>query len=413
MFLIDMKNSLKFILNFFYFVNLSDKIIMRKIVIFVLFGLFSIYAENFFYYDFKDIKILKIAVRANYKIYINNKYQGLYTKEYKAILNINKSNIFNFNGILFKLDKILKNGIHTGYKVNNIENIIFSIDKNGVFIEENNIFPLIQGALYFPENLDIEKPYSNNGKAIINIENEDFLLPIKITTLYSGKEKLWGETYESFTSTYSYYDIPEEIKEKIKEAKGIHKLKIYFDNNKGMPVYIEDHFTEEFYLNEKNIKRSGFYLFFYTIVEEMNKDEIIKDLTDDKIIAEKDKDYIKIEKRKEGIALILENLLFKPNTSELLGSEYEKIDKIFEILSKIKNRTFLIIGHTALAGTYEEQMNLSLERAKVVAESLIKKGINPEQILYTGKGATEPVAPNDTEENMRKNRRVEIIILED
>ena len=73
----------------------------------------------------------------------------------------------------------------------------------------------------------------------------------------------------------------------------------------------------------------------------------------------------------------------------------------------------MITGYTALFGTKEEQLNLSVERAKTIAENFIKNGIPQGRIFFTGKGADEPVAPNDNEENMRKNRRVEIIIQED
>lgn len=375
----------------------------------------TLYSKNIFYYDFKNVEVLKITVRANYKIYINNKYSGLYTKEYKSILHIEKEkDNFIFNGSLFKLNKTLKNGVNIGYRVDKIEDTKFSMNNKGEFEEKNlSYFPLIQGLPYFPEEFDISKAYKNNGKAVINFTNEEyFILPVNAVTQYSGKQKLWGQTYDLFNITYSYKEIPEDISYKINNIKGYHNLKVYFDQEKGLPVYIQDNFTEEFFLQDKIIKRDGFYLFFYTTGEKIDKDKIVRDLSDDKIIVEKDKEYLKIEKRKEGVAIVLENLLFKPDTSYLIESEYPKIDKIYEILSKIKDKNFLIVGHTAKAGTEEEQISLSLERAKKISEELIKRGINPEQIMYIGKGAKEPIAPNDTEENMKKNRRVEIIIID-
>jgi flagellar motor protein MotB len=44
---------------------------------------------------------------------------------------------------------------------------------------------------------------------------------------------------------------------------------------------------------------------------------------------------------------------------------------------------------------------------------LVSRGIRAARFLYEGRGGTEPVAPSDTEENMAKNRRVEVLILED
>ena len=71
------------------------------------------------------------------------------------------------------------------------------------------------------------------------------------------------------------------------------------------------------------------------------------------------------------------------------------------------------MGHTARIGTEESQFTLSVERAKTIVDYLTSQGMEAERFLYEGRGGTEPVAPNDIEKNMAKNRRVEIIILED
>ena len=52
-------------------------------------------------------------------------------------------------------------------------------------------------------------------------------------------------------------------------------------------------------------------------------------------------------------------------------------------------------------------------RGDLVADYLLEKGVrDPQEIIVEGKGAQEPVASNETPEGMRKNRRVEITILE-
>ncbi len=76
-------------------------------------------------------------------------------------------------------------------------------------------------------------------------------------------------------------------------------------------------------------------------------------------------------------------------------------------------RSFLVVGHTAKIGTEESQLSLSVERAKTIVDYLTGQGIEAERFIYEGRGGTKPVAANDTEENRAKNRRVEIIILED
>ena len=53
---------------------------------------------------------------------------------------------------------------------------------------------------------------------------------------------------------------------------------------------------------------------------------------------------------------------------------------------------------------------LSAARGNVVAEYLISQGIDASRITVKGKGALNPVAPNDTEEGRSKNRRIEFVL---
>ena len=60
--------------------------------------------------------------------------------------------------------------------------------------------------------------------------------------------------------------------------------------------------------------------------------------------------------------------------------------------------------------TFPSNFELSEARAKSVA-AMLKPGLShPERLTVSGKGADNPVAPNDTEANKAKNRRVEISI---
>ena len=70
-------------------------------------------------------------------------------------------------------------------------------------------------------------------------------------------------------------------------------------------------------------------------------------------------------------------------------------------------------GHTALAGTSEGRMELSIDRARAVADYFLSKNVRgADRIVIRGFGAEAPIADNGTEEGRRRNRRVEITILE-
>ncbi|MEG2213833.1 MAG: OmpA family protein, partial [Clostridiales bacterium] len=76
-----------------------------------------------------------------------------------------------------------------------------------------------------------------------------------------------------------------------------------------------------------------------------------------------------------------------------------------------KIRMVNVIGYTATVdnGTY---WRLSGERAATVATHFnFNCHFNPQKLTVIGYGNQYPVAPNDTEENRKKNRRVELIII--
>ena len=68
-------------------------------------------------------------------------------------------------------------------------------------------------------------------------------------------------------------------------------------------------------------------------------------------------------------------------------------------------------GHTDVLGDAVKNRELSVNRAKVVADYLILKGISENRILFQGLGSTQPlIAEPKTEEERAVNRRVEFVL---
>ena len=67
-----------------------------------------------------------------------------------------------------------------------------------------------------------------------------------------------------------------------------------------------------------------------------------------------------------------------------------------------------IVGHTDSVGAMEYNQALSVRRALAVKDYIVGRGVDASIIDVSGKGASQPVAGNDTEEGRAKNRRVEI-----
>ena len=117
----------------------------------------------------------------------------------------------------------------------------------------------------------------------------------------------------------------------------------------------------------------------------------------------------------EGVMIAIEDVRFPPNSDLLMAREQEKLRRIAGILARYPERDILITGHTARAPGYTETdyQELSEKRAGAVADFLLSlRARRPEQVTARGMGARVPVGDNSTEEGMRKNRRVEITILE-
>ena len=110
-------------------------------------------------------------------------------------------------------------------------------------------------------------------------------------------------------------------------------------------------------------------------------------------------------------------IFFKPNEYALRDDAYEVLEFIGDGLKEYEKEIKLIniCGHTAkpaIEQDPERTWRLSGERAAVVANYFeLDKNIDEKKITILGYGDNFPVEPNDTEEHMRKNRRVELVII--
>jgi outer membrane protein OmpA-like peptidoglycan-associated protein len=130
-------------------------------------------------------------------------------------------------------------------------------------------------------------------------------------------------------------------------------------------------------------------------------------------IKEEGIDDVSIRKEESGITLVLENVMFLPNSDELTEGERDKLGRIAGILKNYAERDLLVTGHTARVGDEESSRALSERRARAVADFLIsRKAVDRSRVVTRGMGSREPVADNETEAGRMRNRRVEITIME-
>ncbi len=101
---------------------------------------------------------------------------------------------------------------------------------------------------------------------------------------------------------------------------------------------------------------------------------------------------------------------FPLNSAKLSDSDVANIRKAMDPWTFEKSIVIYVNGYTDNTGNPMINEQLSFNRANLVTQALTDLGYDPVNIQSKGWGEANPVAPNDSEENWAKNRRVEVII---
>ena len=114
---------------------------------------------------------------------------------------------------------------------------------------------------------------------------------------------------------------------------------------------------------------------------------------------------------KKDEAIVLKNIFFETGSATLEDRSKTEIQLLYDLLDQEPSMRIRIVGHTDSVGNDADNNRLSTARAKAVYDQLIAKGISTQRLQYEGKGESEPVASNDTEDGREQNRRTEFYIL--
>jgi outer membrane protein OmpA-like peptidoglycan-associated protein len=113
----------------------------------------------------------------------------------------------------------------------------------------------------------------------------------------------------------------------------------------------------------------------------------------------------------EGIAVTFPSgILFPFNSTDILPAGRDNLRQLASSLDKYPNSDILIVGHTDSVGTDAYNQDLSQRRALAASSYLQSLGVPASRLQTQGRGETEPIASNDTEDGRQRNRRVEIAI---
>ncbi|MBP5504243.1 MAG: OmpA family protein [Bacteroidales bacterium] len=91
--------------------------------------------------------------------------------------------------------------------------------------------------------------------------------------------------------------------------------------------------------------------------------------------------------------------------------ESAKIDRLAELIKANPDKKFLITGHTCNLGSLATNRTVGQKRADGLKAELIKRDVNPDQLKTESRWYKQPLVPNTSEANRKKNRRAEVEVL--
>ena len=195
-------------------------------------------------------------------------------------------------------------------------------------------------------------------------------------------------------------------------VSGDFKQVYFWDREAGIPAAVNEEFRISYSMDSGNR-----YLFQgkaegRVIEADQWEKNSVKEMIEE-VIENGNIEDVGVSVSDDGVVLTLEDIHFYPDTADLLPGEEDKLRELARIIREFPEHDLLITGHTAFVGSHSTGQRLSEERAASVAAFFLESGVkSPSEMVIQGKGSREPIADNNTDEGRKRNRRVEITILD-
>ncbi len=293
-------------------------------------------------------------------------------------------------------------------------------------IDRDSPVPAVRNVPVCPETmLKAGDRWNGEGTEVFNLQ-PSFGLPVlleigfPVQYIFEGRDILDGKTLERIRINYEYVwniNPADEMGQNMLasdffplEVSGVFKQILWWDSELGRSYAVDGDFTYSFFMNDGQT-----FLFRGTSTgkavypDPLDKEELAREIEN----LTKDLDDVRATATDEGVRVSLENIHFVPDQPVMLAGEEEKLRRIAGVLNRYPDRDILVEGHTARVDSGSDGQVLSEQRARTVARYFIEAGVrDPDQMVIRGMGSRQPVASNATEAGRRRNRRVEIVILE-
>ncbi|MBL4752673.1 MAG: OmpA family protein [Flavobacteriales bacterium] len=212
--------------------------------------------------------------------------------------------------------------------------------------------------------------------------------------LYKDTETLIGETQTDQQGRFKFNNLPFESGYLVKVDDNADNLYVEM-------LMVNDEGDAIMAATLDNLGENGFFNFTELPYMKVYLDELkLDDLSDLELID-----------MSVGTAIQLNNVYFNQGKFDLQAESNAELDKLVVLLNENKEVKIEVAGHTDNMGTLQFNLKLSANRAKAVMDYLVEKGISPSRLTYRGYGSMKPLSKNQSEAELKKDRRVEFIIL--
>jgi outer membrane protein OmpA-like peptidoglycan-associated protein len=367
--------------------------------------------------------------RENMRVYINERYRGLQYRQRRIFLEREESARPGnelFRGSVYTVKNLSRDGNSVFQPVDTQLSVQCLFTPLGLRAPDNSALPFRSGFPVFPDedNVAIGDTWQADGEDSIRIDDAEELIsiPFHCTYTYCGLETVMERQAQTVDFEYGYFD-RNPYRNDSYELRGRGEGSIFLFLDKAGGYFINERLIRHFLDSSGKVVRreEGFRLTWGRGISRAEVDSLSRKLAlvlldqggegGDKVSSGGGEEKIEIKETVEGIKISLPEIHFYPDEARILPSEKDRLDRLAELLKSVPESDFLIKGHTADVGTKESQYVLSVDRARTILEEMEKRGLKSDRFIYQGLGGDEPVATNDTEEGRARNRRVEVIIL--
>jgi outer membrane protein OmpA-like peptidoglycan-associated protein len=120
-----------------------------------------------------------------------------------------------------------------------------------------------------------------------------------------------------------------------------------------------------------------------------------------------------VDVQRQGDNIILNmpsDITFGVDQADIQGQFYGSLDRVADVLRQYPQTMIDVVGHADSTGADAYNQSLSERRASSVAGYLVSRGVQQERLFVAGRGETQPIADNATEQGRARNRRVEVVV---